>query len=462
MPSVYTTVTAASGTEYTLGPVALTTTVREVKEHLALVSEMSVGSQTLFNIEDGRGEQGGGDGEGNVDGRLGDGETMDQVRRYGKGWKDKEQQGQQEGEGGEANGDGDGDGDVGGGGGAGEVLKLYVAVGMAVDACEWVRGMAAMGVGAEALSARIGDGTKGHGDHQLKLPLGIAIVPAHPHLVVVTAYSSNQVRVYDTSGGGSGSSRSRLVCKMGREGGSEEVGKGEFHCPWGVVVTEDSALVIVSEQISNRLQVLSLTVNAEGTTAELGFVREIGKGQLQYPRGLALRSVGNKQTVLVAEYCGERVTEWGLEDGSQVRTIGTGKKGSGDGDLNCPYDVAVLPASGEIAIADNHNHRVCIFDGESGAFIRAFGSRGKEEDGHFDFPCAIAADSHGHVLVLDMGTDRLQVFGADGTHLCTRNDLGIYNKGNSSKDLEWREEGGGGRLAIANGKGHDALIFGSP
>ena len=452
-----TIVTAASGTEYSLGPVALTTTVREVKERLAQVSEMSVGSQTLFNMEDGRGEEGEGDGEGNVDGRLRDAETMDQVRRYGKGWKEEEQQGQ----GVEANGDVDGGGGVGGGGGAGEVLKLYVVVGTGGDACEWVRGMAAMGVGAEALSARIGDGTEGHGDHQLNYPLGIATVPVHPHLMVVTASDSHQVRVYDTRGGGSGSSSSRLVCKMGREDGRKGQGEGEFNGPWGVVVTADSAYVIVAEFLGGRLQVLSLVVDAEGTTAELGFVREIGKGQLRGPLGLALRSVGGVQTVLVAEGGGgDQVTEWGLEDGSKVGTIGTGKGGRGDGELDNPFDVAVVPTSGQIAIADTFNHRVCIFDGESGTFVRAFGSKGKEEDGHFSYPVAIAADSHGHVLVLDKCTDRLQVLGADGTHLCTRNGLGIYNKGNSSKGLEWREEGGGGRLAIANGKGHDTLVFG--
>ena len=424
------TVTTIAGTVHTLGPVALTTTVREVKHKLAQVSDMSVGSQTLFH----RGVKG----EGNVDWRLGDSETMGQVRQYRK--------------------NGDGGGEVGAGGGAGEVLQLYVLLGTAVDdAYKWVRDMDA---GNKALSARIGDGTAGHGDHQLNKPHGIATVPAHPHLMVVTVFSSHQVRVYDTRGGGSGSSR--LVCKMGKEDGNKGWGEGEFNAPWSVAVTEDSAFVIVSEYEGNRLQVLSLVVNVnvDGTTAELGFVQAIGEGQLQGPRGLALRSVGGVQTVLVAEGgCGtdHRVTEWGVDDGLLVRIIG--KKGSGDGELSCPIDVAVLPAPGQIAIADCWNHRVCIFDGESGTFVRAFGSQGKEEDGHFYYPTAIAADSHGHVLVLDDFTDRLQVLGRDGTHLCTRNDLGITV--DSHKGLEWWVAGGGWRLAIANNMGNNALVFGS-
>ena len=189
----------------------------------------------------------------------------------------------------------------------------------------------------------------------------------------------------------------------------------------------------------------------------LAFVRFIGgaEGQLKYPCGLALGGVGDRRTVLVADWGNHQVSEWAL-DGSKIRTIGTGRSGSGDGELNGPCDVTVLPTSGHIAIADTGNDRVSIFHGDSASFLRAFGSEGEEADGQFKYPCAIAADAHEHLLVLDRRTSRLQVFEADGTHLCTRNDLGI--NGSSWKGLEWRAEGRG-RLAIANGGGHDARLF---
>ena len=302
--------------------------------------------------------------------------------------------------------------------------------------------------GAEP-AVRLGDGTKGHADHQLNNPRGMSSVPAHRHLVIVTCFSSHQVRVYDITS-------SRLLCKMGKEGGRSGQGEGEFNCPWGVVVTADSAHVIVAETGNARVQVLSLVVSDDGRTAELGFVREIGKGQLKSPYGLALRSAGDSQTVLVAEGGGYQVSEWSLE-GTKVRTIGTGKEGSGDGELNFPTDVTVLPVSGQIAIADENNHRVSVFDGESGSFVRAFGSQGRTKDGQFDGPCAIAADAHNHLLVLDANTSRLQVFDADGTHLHTRTDLGL--RSSSFKGLAWRGDGGEGRLAITNGGGHDARLF---
>ena len=105
----------------------------------------------------------------------------------------------------------------------------------------------------------------------------------------------------------------------------------------------------------------------------------------------------------------------------------------------------------------------CIFDGESGGFVRAFGRFGRKEDGRFDHPCAIAADALDHIIVLDW-TRRLQVFEADGTHICTRGDLGIYasriqGSDSNNKGVAWCDADGRDRLLIANGAGNDALIF---
>ena len=189
-------------------------------------------------------------------------------------------------------------------------------------------------------------------------------------------------------------------------------------------------------------------------------MREIGKDKLYYPCGLALRNVGNRQTVLVAELDhAHRVTEWGVnvEDGNDVLcTFGTCERGgNGNSELFHPCDVAVL-SSNKIAIADTGNHRICIIDGESGSFVRVFGSKGTVKDGNFSFPCAIAADAYGHLLVLDRCTHRLQVFDTNGTHLCTRTNFFIRD---GYKGLEWWGEGDRGRLAIGNSTQNSTLIF---
>ena len=119
----------------------------------------------------------------------------------------------------------------------------------------------------------------------------------------------------------------------------------------------------------------------------------------------------------------------------------------------------MLP-SNQIAIVDSGNHCICIFDGESGSFVRAFGSQGETEDGQFSSPCAIAADAYGHLLVLDSYTDRLQVFDTDGTHLCTKSYIaGLTNEYDRFKGLEWWAEGGTGRLTITHRDKHKVVVF---
>jgi DNA-binding beta-propeller fold protein YncE len=149
------------------------------------------------------------------------------------------------------------------------------------------------------------------------------------------------------------------------------------------------------------------------------------------------------------------LSEFDLLDGTFIRTFGAGE-GSGDGQLKFPCGCTVLPPTGEIAVTDSNNHSVSIFDGESGKFVRKFGSRGKEKDGEFDCPIAVNADEHGNLIVLDVSTARLQVFSKEGVHLCTRSDLGI-KEGYSNKGIAWSAEAG--CLVIANGSSNNALVF---
>jgi DNA-binding beta-propeller fold protein YncE len=111
----------------------------------------------------------------------------------------------------------------------------------------------------------------------------------------------------------------------------------------------------------------------------------------------------------------------------------------------------VLGSSGEVAVADQSNHRVQIFDSE-GKYKRQFGTEGKEADGQLSEPMDIASDAHGNLLVVD-NTNRLQVFDPEGKHLCTRSDLGLDN---SEKGIAWSA---GGEIAVANGIANNVLVW---
>ena len=95
----------------------------------------------------------------------------------------------------------------------------------------------------------------------------------------------------------------------------------------------------------------------------------------------------------------------------QVRPVlSFGKKGSGDGMLDCPLGVAVSDGD-EIVVADQSNHRVQVFDSE-GTFLRSFGHEGNNA-GEFKSPTGIAIDKDRQIFVAQR-SHRIQIFSWEG------------------------------------------------
>jgi hypothetical protein len=294
----------------------------------------------------------------------------------------------------------------------------------------------------------LGDGTAGAGDMQLNCPTAAAFIGAHLDWLVTTEQLGHRIKISNIRTGA-------LVCKFGEYGSREE----QFFCPSGVAVTSDSSFVIVAEFFNNRVQVLRLVVDADGISAHLEFVRFLGngegsaEGQLCNPFGIALlqSNGGQQETVLVTELENHRVSQFAL-DGTLIGIFaGTGEEGSGDGELDGPRGITVLGSSGEVAVADQSNHRVQIFDSE-GKYKRQFGTEGKEADGQLYGPSGLASDAHGNLIVFDC-TNRLQVFDPEGKHLCTRNDLGLHD---STKGIAWSA---GGEIAVADRNAQKVLVW---
>lgn len=285
----------------------------------------------------------------------------------------------------------------------------------------------------------LGNGRNGGKDDNLYCPRGRpAFVPTHPHLLVVVDNCNHRIKVNDVRTG-------RLLCSIGKSG-RKGAGEGEFFYPHGAVVTKDGKFVVVADKDNCRLQVLSLSVADDGASARLTFVRFIGKELTPdgtfYPVGVAMRPDG---TVVVADMCkNARVLEFSL-DGTLVKSFAVNYGPGGQGDL------AVLD-SGEVALADEKNHRVQLFDTE-GVLIRMFGKFGSN-DGQFQFPSTLAADDYGNLMILDKDTSRLQVFDAEGQHLCTRIHPLMHH--GWYKGIAWDAVGG---LAIQNSMDHNALIW---
>lgn len=139
------------------------------------------------------------------------------------------------------------------------------------------------------------------------------------------------------------------------------------------------------------------------------FLREIGRGKLARPTGLA---IDRKRQVLY-------VTEGGRVDdqrhqvevfalaGQHLRTIGT--RGNAPGEFNFPSYLAVGP-DGTLYVADSLNFRIQMFDPE-GNLVGVFGSQGAGVGG-FNKIKGLAFDNAGLLHVADAANSVVQIFNA--------------------------------------------------
>ena len=98
-------------------------------------------------------------------------------------------------------------------------------------------------------------------------------------------------------------------------------------------------------------------------------------------------------------------------NGSQIWSKG---QGSGDGQFNYPYGIALHPTTGEVFIADRNNARVQVLASANGSFLRKFGSQGSAP-GEFSSVYDLAFLPDGTLLV--SGYELLHFYKADGTFI---------------------------------------------
>ena len=127
---------------------------------------------------------------------------------------------------------------------------------------------------------------------------------------------------------------------------------------------------------------------------------------------------------------------WGLgasPRSAEYRLVGHWTE-AGNEPFDQPYAIAVDPRNGNVVVTDAANQRVVIF-GESGQFLRAFGSEG-EGPGQFALPAGVAVGPEGFIYVADYIQDRIQKFTPTGEFV-----------------LQW---GGPERFSSPNGMATDA------
>jgi len=141
------------------------------------------------------------------------------------------------------------------------------------------------------------------------------------------------------------------------------------------------------------------------------------KGEtFQNPHGIAVNSKG---LITVADCNGHRVLIFDKQ-GKYLRELGC--KGEKEGEVNYPTGVTFLGDS-KILVADFLNHRIQLFNLQTGKLVKTFGKCGSG-DGELQNPTSVCVDGEGRVVVADCVNNRIQVFTKDGVPLFKFGDSG--------------------------------------
>ena len=155
----------------------------------------------------------------------------------------------------------------------------------------------------------------------------------------------------------------------------------------------------------------------QATEAYLGELRLEGESAWE-PQGIVdqaeVIAVVVKLEAIVVVDSGNNRLQLLAPDGAHLKTIGS--KGSGPGQFNNPYGVAV-DGDGNWLVADYGNHRLQLLTPD-GTHLKTIGSQGSGP-GQFYNPTSVAVDGDGNWLVADSYNHRLQLMTPDGAHLKT-------------------------------------------
>ena len=167
----------------------------------------------------------------------------------------------------------------------------------------------------------------------------------------------------------------------------------------------DNRLLLVVATYYDTAGVASLTFGSGGS----------GDGQFNAAWGVAVAPDGS---VYVADVNNSRIQKF---TAAGVFATKWGSSGAGDGEFSFASGVAVAP-DGSVYVADASNDRIQKFTA-AGVFVTKWGSNGTG-NGQFDTPFGVAVAPDGSVYVADSWNDRIQKFDADGVFVTKWGSLG--------------------------------------
>ncbi len=171
-----------------------------------------------------------------------------------------------------------------------------------------------------------------------------------------------------------------------------------------VPVTNDQVNIYVADLDNDRIQ----KFDANGTFLLKWGTNGSGNGQFNKPYGVAIDSLNN---IYVADKDNDRIQKFD-SNGNYLTQWGSG--GSGDGQFGHPQGIAI-DSSGNVYVVDLDHDRIQKFDA-NGTFLLKWGTNGNNS-GQFNKPQDVAVDSSGNVYVTDQDNNRVQKFTSGGVYV---------------------------------------------
>ncbi len=258
--------------------------------------------------------------------------------------------------------------------------------------------------------------------------LGMVVTPDGRY-IAVSYFSEDKLRVYRIVAAGT----LTLLHTFGGRG----AGPKQFICPYKMCLAPNGNL-LVCDTGNNRVQELTglgeaesvhmrdIDVTNAATIDVHGDMVAVGTGAatvvlLSYATGTIIRTFGSRGTcqgniggyteglrftidgvyILVAEHSNKRLSKFRVSDGAFVDFYCEGQVSNGH------KDVEIAP-SGDVIVADDSAHRVCVNSADGRTLLRTWGTEGTD-DGLFKEPTALALVGN-KLFVLDRDSARVQVF----------------------------------------------------
>ena len=223
----------------------------------------------------------------------------------------------------------------------------------------------------------------------LHRPRGLAIGSDGVIYAVDTAH--HQVKAFHPDG--------QLICSFG--GRSDK--PGSLLRPHAVDVNDE--LVAVADTGQDRIQLYTRDGQHLGTLP-------LAHDELRGPHGVA---IDDRDRIWITDTEQHRVL-CVEQDGTIVHRLGTW--GTFPGHFMEPTGIDAR--GGRVAVADRLNHRIQVFDADTGAMTEAWGMhafRPREGEGKVHYPADAALIGDGTVVVAEPFEERVQHFGPDGMEI---------------------------------------------